>query len=745
MTPERPADSPPPAAPAAAAAAPRDRWGPQAYLMLALDEIGRIAVEELELADLARRMTALIKDSLYLDLVSLVLVEAQGRKLVFLGYAAEYEIGVRPGDTQSLDAGLVGLCAREGRTIYIEDVRADPHYVEVVPGIVEELAVPVRAGGRVVAVLNCETRTPGSLRDRSVFLEIAADRLGAALENAELLRDRQKALDGMRRYAQQMTILAEIARIATQDLELRPMLQRITDALAESFGWGFVACATVDYKANRFVCEAVTSRVETGVTVGYGRELGSGVVGEVAATGQPILLDDARTRANYVETMPGARSELCVPVKYGGTVIAVLNLESLEPAAFHDELPLLETVAEQVAGAIASARLYGETRRRADHLRMMSEVSRAAMEATDVHALLDRVLDYLYGRLSFSLVAVVLLDEKGEELELVSFKGNIPLNVSRGTRMPVWIGIVGRAVKTGETQLVTDLANDPDYVTINPDVVAELAVPIQFQGKTLGVVNFESTTRESFTPENVLVLRTFVDQIAGAVHMAEGNRRLADANRRLSELFSRYVAPDLAEALLKDPERFHTRGERREATVLFADIRGFTRLSQRLPSEKVLELLNEYYAEMAEAIFAERGSINRFLGDGFLAVFGVPERLADHAGAAVRAALEMQRRVETLSTRWVGATGEPLRVVVVANAGPVIAGSLGDPRHMEFTVLGDVVNVAARLEAEAKARDARILVSGDVYDALGGAVPARALGPVELRGREGAVRLYQVM
>jgi diguanylate cyclase (GGDEF)-like protein len=158
----------------------------------------------------------------------------------------------------------------------------------------------------------------------------------------------------------QLEILNEVARIATLDLDLRPMLQRITDALAGKFGWEFVALVTVDASQGVFLCEALTSVAETAVYVGYSRALGSGVVGEVAATGQPVLIDDVRMHPNYVETLPGAASELCVPVVHHGRLVAVLNVESRRPAEFHGQLPLLTTVADQVAGAIACAQLYGE-------------------------------------------------------------------------------------------------------------------------------------------------------------------------------------------------------------------------------------------------------------------------------------------------------------------------------------------------------------------------------------------------
>jgi len=187
-------------------------------------------------------------------------------------------------------------------------------------------------------------------------------------------------------------ILIEIARIATEDLDLRPMLQRITDALARKLGWEFVALVRIDLDPPRFTCEATTTSLPTAVHVGYGRALGSGVVGEVAVTGRPILLDDVRTYPNYVETLPRALSEICVPVKHRGRVVAILNAESPRPAAFHGQLLLAEAVAEQIAGAIANARLYEEVKRRAEDLEILrGELEEANRQLQEANLALDQL------------------------------------------------------------------------------------------------------------------------------------------------------------------------------------------------------------------------------------------------------------------------------------------------------------------------------------------------------------------
>ncbi len=162
------------------------------------------------------------------------------------------------------------------------------------------------------------------------------------------------------RSAQQLATVNRIARIAIDDLELRPMLQRIVDTLKLEYGWEFVACATIDHAEGVFVCEAVAGELESEVKVGYRRALGTGVVGRCAATGQTFDIDDARNHPAVIDTLHGTGSELCVPVVHRGEVLAVLNAESRAVGAFRGQRALLETVADQIAGVLRAARLHAE-------------------------------------------------------------------------------------------------------------------------------------------------------------------------------------------------------------------------------------------------------------------------------------------------------------------------------------------------------------------------------------------------
>lgn len=713
-----------------------------ASLLATLDRLGRIATGA-DVHEIAARAAAAIREEFGLAHVAVSLVDDDAGLVRYLAESSLLSASIPPGYTQPLSEGLIGRAIRDGATVFVADVHEDPDYVEAILGVNSELVIPLKAGERIIGVLDCEATEPHALAERAELMELAASRLAITLDNARLLREQQAAGAALARKARELELLNEVARAATGDFELRPMMQRIVDAIRRGFGWEFVALIRVDRAGARFVCEALSTDLPTEIYVGYSRGLGSGVVGEVAATGRAILIDDVRAWPNYVETLPGARSEVCVPAIYRGEVVALLNLESREVGAFHDQLGLLSTIAEQIAGAIVNARLFDDVRRSAAQLAMLSEVSRTATGSTDLGGLLERVAQFIHDRLGVPLVSLHLVDHAAGELELVAHAGSTIALGGGGNRAPIGVGVVGRAARSGQVQLVLDVGRDPDFIRINPATRAELAAPVRFGEQVLGVLNLESPHAGALRDAEAIVV-TLADQIAGALRMARVNQRLTDNNRLMADLFSRYVAPDLVQVLLTDPERFRTHGERREVSVMFADIRGFTGLTQKLSSERVLTLLNEFYASMGEAIFGQRGSINRILGDGLMAVFGVPERMTTHASAAVQAGLEMQRRVDELSPRWQDQTGAPLSVAIGINSGEVTVGSIGDPRHLAFTVLGDVVNVAARLETEAKLRGARLLVTDSVRAAVRH-VDGVSLGAFELRGRTGEVGIHRLL
>ncbi len=187
-------------------------------------------------------------------------------------------------------------------------------------------------------------------------------------------------------------------------------------------------------------------------------------------------------------------------------------------------------------------------------------------------------------------------------------------------------------------------------------------------------------------------------------------------SQRMRDLFGRYVSKEVAERVISDGADLG--GEDVAATALFADIRDFTGLSERLPAHQVVDILNRYYTRMVDVIVAEGGIVNKFGGDSLLAIFGVPIRQPDHALRAVRAAWQMNRALAEFNAEQISLGLPPLTIGIGVSSGEMIAGNIGGEARLEYTVIGDPVNVASRLESLTKQFDKTILISEDTANLI---------------------------
>jgi adenylate cyclase len=215
--------------------------------------------------------------------------------------------------------------------------------------------------------------------------------------------------------------------------------------------------------------------------------------------------------------------------------------------------------------------------------------------------------------------------------------------------------------------------------------------------------------------------------------------------RQIRRLFGRYVSHDVIEQLVANPALARLGGERREMTVLFSDIRGFTASSEQGEPEAVVAQLNEYFGEMVEVLFRHRGTLDKFVGDMVMALFGAPVDDPAHADHAVAAALDMSRALEALNRRWQAEGRRPLAIGIGINSGEMIAGNIGSAAIMSYTVIGDAVNLASRLESLNKDLGTRILISEATRERLQQRVPLRAVGEVTVKGRSQPVLVHEVL
>jgi len=280
-----------------------------------------------------------------------------------------------------------------------------------------------------------------------------------------------------------------------------------------------------------------------------------------------------------------------------------------------------------------------------------------------------------------------------------------------------WIapGVVRFALRTMDPVVLRDASHEgafQDDAAIRASAARSvLCIPIVHQGRVENLLYLTNNlSAGAFTPDRIEGISLLTGQIAVSLRnaelyeeleerIAERTRQLELRNRFIRQAFGRYLSDDVAAALLESPEGLTLGGERRQVTILMADLRGFTPLTDRLPPEQIVNIVNNFLGEMTEIIFRYQGTVNEFIGDAILAIFGAPLRLSDHAERAVACAVEMQTAMSrvNLLNRKLGLPAVEMGVSL--HTGDVVAGNVGSEKRAKYGVVGRAVNVAARIES----------------------------------------------
>ncbi|HYU35935.1 MAG TPA: adenylate/guanylate cyclase domain-containing protein, partial [Thermoanaerobaculia bacterium] len=262
------------------------------------------------------------------------------------------------------------------------------------------------------------------------------------------------------------------------------------------------------------------------------------------------------------------------------------------------------------------------------------------------------------------------------------------------------------------------------------------------QGGVLGLIYLDNLgATHSFGEEDLEFLAAFASMVSVAIE----NSQLVERVRREAVVlsnFQRYFAPDLARQIVDQEGEIQLGGAKRRVAIVFSDIRGFTALSERMSPDEIARLLTGYFTEMVEIVFEHGGTLDKFIGDALMALWGAPLARDDDADRAMRAALAMQRRLEQMNRDSAGDGRPTLEVGIGLDVGEVFAGNIGSERRLEYTVIGDAVNTAARLCAEASPGE--VLISESLYRSLAGPPPVDVLAPLQLKGKALAVPVYRV-
>lgn len=218
-----------------------------------------------------------------------------------------------------------------------------------------------------------------------------------------------------------------------------------------------------------------------------------------------------------------------------------------------------------------------------------------------------------------------------------------------------------------------------------------------------------------------------------------------NVDKKIENVLGKYISKDIKNKILKNNTDVKLGGKRAEITVMFADIRGFTSLSETRKAEEVSSLLNEYFTELEPVITKYNGVINKFIGDAVLVVFGDPEKDKLHAKNAVKCAYELRKKVKTIKERWVTEGKPKIDIGIGINTGEAFIGNVGTNDRFEYTVIGDTVNIASRIEDYNKIYKTHILISENTYNKISQIVDVIKIREVSIKGKSKKINIYEVL
>lgn len=514
-----------------------------------------------------------------------------------------------------------------------------------------------------------------------------------------------------------LAVLRTMGQRINASLELPATLSSVLDSLVEITGAERACIMLRDLQSGELVFRAGRNLDASGVA---SDPVGSrNIVARVFQDGEPLLIGDAISdpsfRAFESIVAQAVRSVICAPLTVRERSIGVVYVDTRISAGLftQSDLDLVLAFATMAASAIENANLRTQLEAQ------VREIS--AMKTTQ-----DRILRSVgSGIIAVDpLGTITNCNRAAAEMLLVDAEAIVGQPLGRVLPPPFMLAL--GAPFGGD-------AARPSATVHGIEMVGEL------RGR--GYVHFEHRLsplhdEAGKTVGYVIALedRTFLARL-------ERERQEAGAEReRLMRIFSGMMSPDVLQEVLRiGGEGSGFSGDRRDLTVMFADIRGFTGMSERLEPESVVELLNECLGAATDVILEHKGSIDKYIGDAVMALFGAPAPLENHALQAVRAALAMQRRFAEMPAR----DGHRVTFGIGINTGAGVVGMIGSPNVKSYTAIGDVVNVAARLQGEARAGE--VLITDATHGLVAEHVTTEGLGSIYVKGRVTPVSIFKVM
>ena len=406
---------------------------------------------------------------------------------------------------------------------------------------------------------------------------------------------------------------------------------------------------------------------------------------------------------------------------------------------------------EEVPVSAQRDKVLEALQRKANIHSALYEMSKTLGSVFDLNAIFEKATDIIFRSTPADRVVALLAEQDSGStddpvLTPIAMRARDNRLEAHARKLSIGRTITRKVMKDRVALLSQDAASDEQFAgvdsIVSQGVRSTICAPLTTESRVHGALYADRLDPfAAFKPDDLELISAVAAQTAIAVENARAHERLAREEVARAN-YSRFLPEYVVKQMLENPESFKLGGTSQNITILFADIRGFTRISEHAPPENIVNLLNRYFSAMTEIIFAHGGTLDKYLGDGLMALFGAPTATPDDASNALNAAVAMQRRLLGINVDLRQEGFPEIGVGMGLHTGEAIIGYIGSDRRSEYTAIGDTVNTSSRLEANA--RGGEILISDETAKAAHSRYKLKPREPIMVKNRQQPVNLWEV-